>query len=96
MDISLKHPFSMLVSGRRGCRKNKICKVLLKSKLIAPTPERIVYCYAKYHQDLLEELIKMNMRYVESISGELDKYFKKNERNIIILDNLTIKAIKES
>ena len=38
----------------------------------------------------------MNMRYVESISGELGKYFKKNERNIIILNNLMIKAIKES
>ena len=32
--------------------------------------------------------MKMNVEYVESIPGELDKYLKKNERNLIILDDL--------
>ena len=39
----------------------------------------------------------MNVEYVESIPGELDKYFKKNKRNLIILDDLmdeTSKSLK--
>ena len=78
----------MLVSGERGVGKTELTKKLLKSKLIAPPPKCIVWCYAQHQQDLFEELMKMNVEYVEGISGELDKYFKKNKRNLIILDGL--------
>ena len=30
----------------------------------------------------------MNVEYMKGIPGELDKYFKKNKRNLIILDDL--------
>ena len=36
----------------------------------------------------------MNVKYVEGIPGELDKYFKKNKRNFIILDDRMDKAWK--
>ena len=32
--------------------------------------------------------MKMKVEYVEGIPGELDKYFKKNNRNLIILDDI--------
>ena len=32
--------------------------------------------------------MKMNVEYLEGIPGELDKYFKKNKKNLIILDDL--------
>ena len=67
MDVSLNHPFSMLVSGGRCVRKTEFTKKLLKSKLIAPPPERIVWYYAKHQQDLFEELMKMNVEYVKGI-----------------------------
>ena len=38
--------------------------------------------------------MKMNVEYVESIPEELDKYFKKNKRNLIILDDLMDEASK--
>ena len=41
--------------------------------------------------------MKMNLEYGEGIpgqSGELDKYFKKNKRNLIILDDLMDEASK--
>ena len=79
MYVSRKHPFSLLVSGGRGVGK---------------TPKRIVWCYAKHQQDWFEELPKMNVEYVEDIPGELDKYFKKNKRNLIILDDLMDEASK--
>ena len=94
MDISLKQPFSMLASRGRDEGKKEFTKKLLKSKFIAPPPERIVWCYAKHEQDLFEEFTKMNVEYVEGIPGELDKYFKKNKKNLIILDDLMDEASK--
>ena len=88
MDISLKHPFSMLVSGGTSLGNTEFAKKLLKSRLIVPPPERIVWCYAKYQQGLFEEFMKMNVEYVEGIPGEFGKYLKKNKRNLIILDDL--------
>ena len=38
--------------------------------------------------------MKMNMEYVKGIPGELDKYSKKNKRNLIILDGLMDRASK--
>ena len=81
-DVSLKHPFWMLVSTARGARKTKFEEKFLNSKLIALPPERIVSCYAKHQQYLFEE------------PGELDKNFKKNKRNFIILDDLMDEASK--
>ena len=36
----------------------------------------------------------MNVEYGEGIPGELEKYFKKNKRNLIVLDNLMDEASK--
>ena len=94
MDASLKHTFSMHFSEGRGVGKTEFTKNLFKSKLIAPPPKRIVWCYAKHQQDLFEEFMKMSVEYVEGIPGELDKYFKKNKRNLIMLDDLMDEASK--
>ena len=84
----------MLVSGGRSLGKTEFAKKLLKSRLIIPPPERIVWCYAKHQQGLFEEFMKMNVEYVEGIPGEFDKYLKKNKRNLIILDDLMDEASK--
>ena len=88
MDVSLKQPFPMLVSGERSVGKIEYTKKLLKSKLLSPPSKRIVWCFAEHQQDLLEELMKMKAEYVEGIAWDLDKYFKKNKRNLIILVDL--------
>ena len=84
----------MLVSGKRAVGKVGFTKKLLKSKLIASPLERTVWCYAKHQQDLFEEFMKMKVEYVEGIPGELGEHFKKNERNLIILNDLMNKASK--
>ena len=38
--------------------------------------------------------MEINVEYVEDILGELGKYFKKNRRNLIILDDLMDEASK--
>ena len=94
MDVSLKQPFSMLVSGEMGVGKTEFTKKLLKGKLIAPSPEYIVWSYAKHQQDLFEELMKMNVEYMEGIPGELDKYLKKTKKDLVILDDLIVEPSK--
>ena len=94
MDVSLNYPFSMLVSGRRGVGKTEFIKKLSKSRLIALPPERIVWCCAKDQQGFFEKLMKMNVEYVEGIPGELDKYFKKNKKNLIMMDDFMDGASK--
>ena len=94
MDVSLKHPFSVLVSGGRGVGKTEFTKKLLKIRLITPPPKRIIWCYEKQQQDLFEELMEMIVEYVEGIPGELDKYFMKNKRNLMVLDDLKDEASK--
>ena len=68
----------MLASEGKGVGKTEFTKKLLKSRLIVPPPKYVVWCYAENQQDLFEELLKM---IVESITGELDNYFKKRKIN---------------
>ena len=81
----------MLASEGKGVGKTEFTKKLLKSRLIVPPPKYVVWCYAENQQDLFEELLKM---IVESITGELDNYFKKNKINLIILYDLKDEASK--
>ena len=39
-------------------------------------------------------MVKINVEYVECIPGELGKYFKKNKRNLIMLEALMDEASK--
>ena len=94
MNVSLKHLFSMFVSEGRGVGKTKFTKKLLKSKLIATPLECIVWCNAKHQQDLFEDLMKMNVEYLEGIHEELNKHFKRNRRSLIILNDLIDEAPK--
>ena len=71
MDLTLHHPFSMLIAGGRKAGKTEFTKSLLRFSniLIKPFPERIVWCYAKHQEDLYEELltINSNIEYVQGI-----------------------------
>ena len=94
MDVSLKQPFLRLFSGGMGVGNTEFIKNLFKSKLTAPPPERIIWCYANHQQELFEEFMKMNVEYVDGIPEDMDKYFNKDKRNLITLDDLMDKASK--
>ena len=64
--------------------KTEFAKKLLKSKLTAPPPECIAWCYAKHQQDL----------FVEGIPWRVRQLFKKKKRNLIMLYNLLDEASK--
>ena len=86
----------MFVSGESCTGRTEFTKKSLKGKLIASPRESIVWCYAKVLQDLFEEILTKSMDYVESIPGKLHIYFKKNEKNLSILDDLMGEASKRA
>ena len=52
MTLPLQHPFTMLVAGPTGCGKTRFTFKLIEnaSRIVQPSPRRIVYCYAEYQQ----------------------------------------------
>ena len=92
IDVRLQHPFSMLVAGGRGAGKTTFTKHLLKERdwLMHPTPQRIVWRYAKHHPNFLKELMEVvqAVDYVQGIPSEIDSLFDRNVNNLIILDNM--------
>ena len=89
-----KASFSMLVSGGIGIGKTEFTKKLLKSRPVASHLNVLFGVMSKYQQDLFEELMEMNVEYMKGIPRELNKYFKRNERNPIILGDLLDEASK--
>jgi hypothetical protein len=96
MEVTLKHPFSMLVAGGRKAGKTEFTKSLLRSadKLIEPSIERIVWCYAKHQSDLYQDLIEIcpGIEYVEGIPTSLETMFNRKQKNLIILDDMMDEA----
>ena len=99
IDVRLQHPFSMLVACGRGAGKTTFTKHLIKERnwLIHPTPQRIIWCYAKHQPNLLQELteIVQAIEYVQAIPSEIDSLFDRNVNNLIILDNMMDKAAQD-
>lgn len=96
MEITLKHPFSMLVSGGRKAGKTEFTKALLRysNNIIDPAPERIVWCYIKHQPELYKELMQINkdIEYNEGIPTQLEDMFDRKQRNLIILDDMMDEA----
>ena len=94
IDVSLKHPISILVSARRGVGKTEFTNKLSKSKLIAPPPECIVWCYAKHQQDLFEEFITWNVQklFLESWTS-ISRRTKEIPLYLMILNNCSINLL---
>ena len=99
LQIDVQHPFSMLVAGAMGAGKTTFTKHLLKERdwLMHPTPQRIIWCYAKHQPNLLKELIEV-VQVVECVQGippEIDSLFDRNANNLIILDDMMDKATQD-
>ena len=100
MEVTLKHPFSMLVSGGRKAGKTEFTKSLLINlkSLIEPYPERIVWCYAKHQSNLYKELLNLNsdIEYVHGIPADIDIMFDRNKNNLIVLDDMMDEASQDN
>lgn len=99
MEITLKHPFSMLVAGGRKAGKTEFTKALIRhsTQMIEPTPQRIIWCYTKHQQDLYEELKEINpqIEYIEGIPTNMEQMFNRLENNMIVLDDMMDEATED-
>ena len=98
IDARLQHAFSMLVAGGRGGGKTTFTKHLKEwDWLIHPTPQRILWCYAKHQPNLLKELIGVvqAVEYVQVMPPEIDSLFDRNVNNLIILHDMMDEATQD-
>ena len=90
IDVRFQDSFSMLVAGGRAAGKTTFTKHLLKEGnwLIHPTPQRVIWYYAKHQPDLLSEVIAhfLAIEYVQGITLEMDSMFDGSVNNVIILE----------
>ena len=98
IDAWSQHPFSMLVASGRGGGKTTFTKHLKEwDWLTHPTPQRILWCYAKHQLNLLKELIGVvqAVEYVQVIPPEIGSLFDRNVNNLIILDDMMDEATQD-
>ena len=71
MDVSLKHPFSMIVAGSRRAGKSELTKRLLieNERMISPKVEQFIWIYSTWQQELFSELLSRisNIQFVENL-----------------------------
>lgn len=90
MLFKFKHPFTCIIAGPTQSGKTYFTFELLRNikEMISPPPTKIIWCYGEY-QDKLEEL-RDSVELSEGLEGlnNIDK----NERNLVIIDDLMQEA----
>ena len=67
-----EHPFTSMIAGMTGSEKTAWVRSLLQqaSKAIYLPPERIIWCYSKWHSAYTEMLVAMpHIEFVKVIQG---------------------------
>ena len=88
--MSLKHPFTCIVSGPSGCGKSSLVKDLITTNAIEPTPTRIVWLYAEDQPLYRSGLGKVTFH--QGLPGDLDTMFNPSTRNLLVIDDLMTEA----
>jgi hypothetical protein len=83
--MNFKHPFTAIVAGPSGSGKTVFTTKLIEnaSKLIEPSPQKIVWCYGEYQKFFI------TMKNVEFHEGLPDlASFDGQQRTLLIIDDL--------
>jgi len=85
MTLPLKHPFTAIVAGPTSCGKTRFVFRLIDnvSRMIDPSPSKIVYCYGEYQQ------LFCQYPHVDFHQGLPDLYdFDGSQPTLLIIDDL--------
>ena len=89
------HPFTMVISGPSGSGKSVWTQKLLQSRLIQPSPQRVIWCYGQW-QPLYEDLRRQvpGIEFVKGIPDDLSQpdFFDVRKKNLIVFDDLMTEA----
>ena len=98
INIELKHPFSMLISGVKGISKAAFTKNLLKyrDEMISPPPRRVIYSLYTHYiilscQRGCYPYVKLQSMF-KVYPPFLTLWFYRNQPNLIILDDIIVGA----
>ena len=89
----LQHPFTCMVTGSTGSGKTKWIEQLLMDaqQMIAPPPDRIIWCYGQW-QPIYDRLLSAvpGIEFYKGILVQIDSstFFNKSIANLIVLDDL--------
>jgi hypothetical protein len=90
MDLSFKFPFTCIVAGPTRSGKTEWTKKLVRAakEMISPAPDRIIWAYGEW-QDSYEELKKIpNLELVEGIPDIAPLKQNKQEKKLVVCDDL--------
>ena len=89
MDLSLKFPFTCVVSGPTRSGKTEWTKRLVKhaSELISPPPHKIIWCYGEW-QDSYQDLTPYGVEFAEGLPDMASLKQDKTQRKLVICDDL--------
>jgi len=91
VDVRLKHPFPMVVSGPTMSGKTSFVRKLLElgEEMIENAPEKIIWCYGEY-QPVFEEMRRTlgNIEFIEGMPSDINQVINPTQRNLIVLDDL--------
>ena len=96
MDVSLKHPFSMIVAGNRRAGKSEFTKRLLieNERMIQPKVEQFIWIYSAWQKELFSELLSQlsNIQFVENLPQNSIEHERsvdgKNINTLYVIDDL--------
>ena len=96
--MNIIHPTTVIVAGPTMYGKSQFVVRLIKSTIISPAPEQVIWLYDRYQPenfDSLENsvLFEKVTDIKESIS-QLEKSLNKNKRTVLILDDQMEEASK--
>ncbi|MCP4458737.1 MAG: hypothetical protein GY816_12050 [Cytophagales bacterium] len=97
MDIRLKHPFSMIVSGPSQAGKTNFVVKLLQNieQMCTTPPAEIFWCYSEYQPAYREIAMLPNVKLIEGIP-ELSELKQEKSAKLVILDDLMTEISKSN
>lgn len=91
VDVRLKHPFPMVVSGPTMSGKTSFVRKLLQlgEEMIENYPQKIFWCYGEY-QPVFEEMRSTinNIEFIEGLPSNMNDLLDPAVRNLIVIDDL--------
>ncbi|MCP4473327.1 MAG: hypothetical protein GY821_01890 [Gammaproteobacteria bacterium] len=97
MDIRLKHPFSMIVSGPSQAGKTQFVVQLIKNieKMSTVRPTEIFWCYSEFQPIYTEIAALPNVQLIEGVP-QLSELKQEKKAKLVILDDLMNEISKSS
>lgn len=88
--MQFQHPFTCIITGMTGCGKSTLVKGLIQHRLqtINPPPDRIIYAYGAYQEQLFSELSSycQDIEFVDGLPYNLE--LDPLQNNMLVIDDL--------